>query len=133
MENDDFLKELEQMTNSLDKDYSQIINSDNNTIQKKNSLEANSNTNMINPTDKKIEAENKQENPFFNNSNNLNNPFGNFGNMFANPNMNPEDCFKELQKLMESDLGGPDDNDLESKEMFNLLGIKILINKFIIY
>jgi hypothetical protein len=127
MENDDFLKELEQMTNSLDKDYSQIINNDSNPKQKKTSTDTNSNTNMINPLDIKVENEKKQENPFMNNSNNANNPFGNFGNIFANPNMNPEDCFKELQKLMESDLGGTDDNDLESKEMFNLLGKKILL------
>jgi len=112
MENDDFLSELEQMTNSLDKDYNKVVNSNDNPTQKKPSSDV-----IKNPPENK-----QQENPFINN-NNQNNPFANFGMPFGNPNMNmnPEDCFKELQKLMESDIG-LDDNDPESKEMFNLLG-----------
>jgi hypothetical protein len=127
MENDEFLNELEQMTNSLDKDYNKIISTENKS----------SNENDIQIIDHKEPlGVNKQENQFNFNGNNFNqnqnNPFQNFGMPFANPNLNPEDCFKEFQKLLESDLGGIED-DPESKEMFKLLGIFVIEKFYFIY
>ena len=119
MDNDDFLKELEQITNSLEKDYNEVIKpaqsaaNDNTKNQTKTITE---NKLIQNTTEKKIENNNNQ-NPFTN----FANPFANFGMPFMNSNANPEDCFKELQKLMETDID-LDENDPESKEMFKLLG-----------
>lgn len=118
--NEDFLKELEQITNSLEKDYHQVIKPTENITNKiSNNLEKKeqdkTEQNIINPNPNKINV-----NQIKNNDLN-NNPFGNFGMPFMNENINPEDCLKEFQKLMENDID-LDDNDPEAKEMMKLLG-----------
>lgn len=128
MDNDDFLKELEQITNSLEKDYNEVIKPAQSSVSE----------NLINQAFSTVEKKtvaNQNEikkaelnNDINSNNTNANNPFGNFSNPFANfgmpfmnPNANPEDCFKELQKLISTDID-LDDNDPESQEMFKLLG-----------
>lgn len=142
MDNDDFLKELEQVTNSLEKDYNEVIKpaqsaaSENAINQAKSTAE---NRTVHNPSEsKKNEVNCNNVNPTNSNANNpfgnFANPFANFGMPFMNPNANPEDCFKELQKLISTDID-LDDNDPESQEMFKLLGkkpLKTLINLMLI-
>lgn len=131
MDNDDFLKELEQITNSLEKDYNEVIKpaqsavSQNLNNQAKSTAESKT---VPNPNENiKIEANKNNINATDNNANNpfgnFANPFANFGMPFMNPNANPEDCFKELQKLIGTDID-LDENDPESQEMFKLLGKK---------
>lgn len=135
MDNDDFLKELEQITNSLDKDFNevikpaQIISTENKNVQEKK-VSSNNITNNNANANKSSGEENSKNNNNNNNPNpfgNFANPFANFGMPFMNPNTNPEDCFKELQKLMEQDIE-IDENDPEAKDMFKLLGNNTIKN-----
>lgn len=126
MDNDDFLKELEQITNSLEKDYNEVIKPAQSSVSENAVNQAKSTTE--NKTIANQNENKKNETVNNNNSANANNAFGNFANPFANfgmpfmnPNANPEDCFKELQKLISTDID-LDENDPESQEMFKLLG-----------
>jgi len=121
MDNDDFLKELEQITNSLEKDYNEVIKPAQSSVIENNSQAKST-------TDNKTVANQNENKKNGSNNNSNNNPLGNFANPFANfgmpfmnPNANPEDCFKELQKLISTDID-IDANDPESQEMFKLLG-----------
>lgn len=133
MDNDDFLKELEQITNSLEQDYKQVIKPAQSSASEKPDVPAKSMT-----ENKTVSVKNENKiNENANNNSNANNPLGNFANPFANfempymnPNANPEDCFKELQKLISTDID-MDENDPESQEMFKLLGKLVSrLNKF---
>jgi hypothetical protein len=122
MDNDDFLKELEQITNSLEKDYNEVIKPAQSSVSEKANNQAKSTT-----ENKTVSVKNeikKDENTKINANDpfgNFANPFANFGMPFMNPNANPEDCFKELQKLISTNVD-MDENDPESQEMFKLLG-----------
>jgi len=124
MDNDDFLKELEQITNSLEKDYNEVIKPAQSSISEKANNKAkstieNKTVSVKNEIKKDEHNKNNANDPF----GNFANPFANFGMPFMNPNSNPEDCFKELQKLISTDID-MDENDPESQEMFKLLGKK---------
>lgn len=125
MDNDEFLKELEQITNSLEKDYNEVIKPTQSTVSEK------SNTPLKQIVENKTsipqnENVKKSENKNLNNQNpfgNFPNPFANFGMPFMNPNGDPEECFKELQKLIGTDVD-INENDPENQEMLKMLGMK---------
>jgi len=124
MDNDEFLKELEQITNSLEKDYKEVIKP----TQPKVSEKSNTQSKPILENKPSLPQDENVKNSENNNMNNQNtfgnfpNPFANFGMPFMNPNGNPEECFKELQKLIGNDID-IDENDPENQEMLKMLGM----------
>jgi hypothetical protein len=116
MDNDQLMKELEELTKNMD---------------------------MQTPKESQIKLDNKAENYTSKTTNNSSqsktapgfssNPFGDFSNFMG---MGSEDAFKEIEKLLQMDLGNLDidENDPDTKKMMELLSnfifcLNVLLNR----